>query len=95
MKHAWSRSEAWGKLAAGLVGGFTLFLGFGLATSLVVPLLGVPLGTVMAFNVVASVPVWTLALAVANLAPSGRSAWVRVGGCAALSWGIVALFAVI
>jgi hypothetical protein len=89
VKHAWSRGEGWGKVTAGLVGGFALFLGFGLATGLVLPRLGVPMGRVLAFNLVVSIPVWALALGVANLAPSGRGAWLRVGGSAALAWGVV------
>jgi hypothetical protein len=92
VKHTWSRGEAWGKISAGLVGGFALFLGFGMATGLLLPRMGIPLGTVLALNVVVSVPVWAVALGAANLAPSGRGAWLRVGGAAGLAWTVVAAF---
>jgi hypothetical protein len=95
VKHDWSRGEAWGRITAGLLGGFALFLGFGLATGLLLPRLGAPMDAVLAFNVVVSVPVWALALGMANLAPSGRGAWFRVGAWAALSWAVVLVLLVV
>jgi hypothetical protein len=90
MKHDWTAGEAWGKSTASVVGGFAVFLTFGLAMGTALPRLGVSLPLALALSVVLCVPLWALVAGWAVLAPSGSGAWLRVGGLAALLAGITA-----
>ncbi|MEM1041044.1 MAG: hypothetical protein AAGI91_00295 [Bacteroidota bacterium] len=80
MKHDWTKGEGWGKGTAVFFGGFLGFVLFGLALGTVLPDLGVPIGVAVALGVVLSAPVWIGLGVWAVLAPSGRGAWLRVGG---------------
>ncbi|MEM1094731.1 MAG: hypothetical protein AAGJ10_09015 [Bacteroidota bacterium] len=91
MKHDWTRGEAWGKTTAAFLGGFFGFILFGLAIGTVLPDLGVPIGIAVAISVAVSVPVWTGFVVWAVLAPSGRGAWLRVGGTSLVLAGVTAL----
>ncbi|MDT0632781.1 hypothetical protein RQM47_00830 [Rubrivirga sp. S365] len=91
MKHAWTRGEGWGKGTAAVLGGFAVFLLFGMALGTALPLLGVPLGWTVGLGVALCVPVWALVVGWAVLAPSGRGAWLRVGGAALVFAAVTAL----
>lgn len=80
MKHDWTKGEAWGKGTALFLGGFVAFVLFGLALGTALPQLGVSLGVAVALSVALSVPVWAGLIMWAVLAPSGRGAWLRLGG---------------
>lgn len=83
MKHAWTRGEGWGKGTAAVLGGFLVFLLFGMALGTALPRLGGSLAGAVGLAVALSVPAWALVVGWAVLAPSGRGAWLRVGGVAA------------
>ncbi|MEM6645127.1 MAG: hypothetical protein AAF730_02635 [Bacteroidota bacterium] len=91
MKHDWTRGEAWGKATAAFFGGLVGFILFGLAVGTVLPDLGIPIGVAVAISVVVSMPVWTGFVVWAVLAPSGRGAWLRVGGTSLVLAGITAI----
>jgi hypothetical protein len=91
MKHDWTQGEAWGKGTAAVLGGFLAFILFGLALGTALPRLGMPVGVAVALSVALSIPVWCAFIGWAVLAPSGRSAWLRVGGTAVLLGVVTAL----
>jgi hypothetical protein len=91
MKHDWSTGEAWGKGTAAFLGGFLAFILFGLALGTALPSLGVPVDTAVALSVALSVPVWCVLIGWAIVAPSGRGAWLRIGGTALLLGLVTAL----
>jgi hypothetical protein len=91
MKYDWTQAEAWGKGTAALLGGFAAFLLFGLALGTALPDLGVPVGVAVALGAAFSVPLWCVLMGWAVLAPTGRRAWVRVGGTAVLFGVVTAL----
>lgn len=91
MKYNWSRGEAWGKGTAALLGGFAAFVLFGLALGTALPELGVPVGVAVAMGAALSVPVWCVLIVWTVLAPTGRGAWLRVGGTAAVLGLVTAL----
>ena len=91
MKHTWTIGEGWGKGTAALLGGFVAFIVFGLALGTALPDLGVPIGVAVALSVVLSVPVWAGLIVWAVLAPSGRGAWLRIGGTSLVLGGITAI----
>ncbi|NBB73083.1 MAG: hypothetical protein GVY35_05315 [Bacteroidetes bacterium] len=91
MKHDWTKGEAWGKGTAALLGGFVVFILFGLALGTALPALGLPVGIAVALSVALSVPVWCAIIGWAVLAPSGRGAWLRIGGTAVLLGAVTAL----
>jgi hypothetical protein len=91
MKHDWTSGEAWGKGTAAVLGGFVAFILFGLALGTTVPAFGVPVGVAVATSVVLSVPVWCGLIGWAVLAPTGRGAWLRIGGTVILLALVTAL----
>jgi hypothetical protein len=91
MKHDWTTGEAWGKGTAAVLGGFVAFILFGLALGTALPDLGLSVDVAVALSVALSVPVWAVLIGWAVLAPTGRGAWLRVGGTAVLLGAVTAL----
>ncbi|NBC18778.1 MAG: hypothetical protein GVY18_15855 [Bacteroidetes bacterium] len=92
MKHDWTTGEAYGKGTAAVLGGFAAFILFGLMLGTALPALGLPIGVAVALSAGLSIPVWTLFIGWAVLAPSGRGAWFRVGGTT-LVLGVITVLA--
>lgn len=82
MKHAWTRSEAWGKGTAAFFGGLLVFGAFLLFAGAALPRLGLGASLSLALGAGLCVPLWAGAMTVALLARSGARAWLLVGGAA-------------
>jgi hypothetical protein len=79
VKHAWTRGEALGKVTAALVGGFVVFLTFGMAMGTALPHVGVTRAGAVAVAVALCVPVWAGVVGWVVLARDGGAAWRRIG----------------
>lgn len=89
MKHPWTRTEAWAKGSAGMIGGFASFLGFTLAIPLLCLRFGLSMQAGLAWVTVAGFPLWMALMVWALLARSGGWAWIRVGALSVLLWLLV------
>jgi hypothetical protein len=80
LRHDWRRGEAWGKVTAGLVGGFLFFAAASLWLPTVLPRWGLSIETALALAVLLTVPAWAALIFVTLLARSGRRAWGLTAG---------------
>lgn len=95
LRHAWGRAAGWSRGIAAVLGGFAWFVAASLWTPLVLPRLGVHLGSAVAVSTVAAPLVWVAAAVVAGFARTAGQAWVAIVGVTAFlavtSWGAASL----